>query len=366
MYFLFLRGGLITTGMTVMYLFGFRGEDVNYVYDSCTFVWFQRGGLTHTLILVWQLYICLVSEGRTYTYTYTCMTVVHLFGFRGEDLQIHLYVYDSCTFVWFQRGGLTHTLILVWQLYICLVSEGRTYTYTYTCMTVVHLFGFRGEDLHIHLYVYDSCTFVWFQRGGLTNTLIRVWQLCILFVLEGRTYNYGYDVTSREHADHWRDAAYVIHPDDTLPYDGFVTVWHVYLSRPANLSLIVWRPYPVHPTEYRLVDYTNITVNSSGHHMIALTRRTRIPFLAGDVLGMYFPQKNPVPFSKRSSCHRNLLYLHNPCPFSRCRDFVFREQEPGWNPCRVYSISADIVQAGKYPVGLLLSNHIYFGDVYFS
>ena len=124
--YLFQRGGLITTRMTVMYfLVVSEGRTNNYGNDS--YVFFLEG---RTYNYEYDSYvICLVSEGRTYNYGYDSYVFFVLEG------RTYNYGYDS---------------------YVFFVLEGRTYNYGYdSCV----FFVLEGRTYN---YGYDSCVFCLF------------------------------------------------------------------------------------------------------------------------------------------------------------------------------------------------------------
>ena len=122
--------------------------------------------------------------------------------------------------------------------------------------------------------------------------------------------------------------------------------------------MVIWRPIiapknddsplNAHRNEYRLVGFTNMTLNTTGRADAVLTEDEWIPVEYGDTIGLYFLDTNPIPFTKVSGCKKKMVYIHSPCDFSRCRDFVFRERETGWNPCRIYSVNAEFEKECKY------------------
>ena len=93
-----------------------------------------------------------------------------------------------------------------------------------------------------------------------------------------------------------------------------------------------------------------------GHSYFALYPQDRIAVRRGDVIGIYFPRYNPIPWSSVECRHGNAhLYKYNPYSvtmiLSGQRDVVFDTGRQDWNPCRAYSVNATIMdELGQYSV----------------
>ena len=160
-------------------------------------------------------------------------------------------------------------------------------------------------------------------------------------------YTFGYDIKAREHLDHWNNSVLLLHPADTFNHSGHVHSWHFYANRTVNVTLQVWRPIVSELHQFRLVGQNFYNISSTGIQNVVVSPSSRIPFEEGDVIGVYFPTLNPIPFSKRTSnCSGPLLYLHMTHPQLR-RSYPFREKEDGWNPCRIYSIHLQFSNSSK-------------------
>ncbi len=162
-------------------------------------------------------------------------------------------------------------------------------------------------------------------------------------------YTFGYDIKGREHLDHWNNSVLLLHPADTFNHSGHVHSWHFFANRTVNVTLQVWRPVATSSVhQFKLVGQNFFNISSTGIQNVVVSPGDRIPFEEGDVIGVYFPSLNPIPFSKRtSSCSAPILYLHMTRPKLR-KTYPFRERQDGWNPCRVYSIHLQISNTSEY------------------
>ena len=68
-----------------------------------------------------------------------------------------------------------------------------------------------------------------------------------------------------------------------------------------------------------------------------------------DILGIYFPEKNPIPFDKKTSdCDRDnaVFYLRYPSSVRVGKTFDFTMMTSSkWFPCREYSMQA-VIETG--------------------
>jgi len=109
---------------------------------------------------------------------------------------------------------------------------------------------------------------------------------------------------------------------------------------------------------YRLVGETVVAALWIGHSYFALYPQDRIAVRRRDVIGIYFPRYNPIPWSTVECRHGNEhLYKYNPYSvtmvLSGQRDVVFDTGRQDWNPCRAYSVNATVMdELGQ--CGLLL------------
>ena len=135
------------------------------------------------------------------------------------------------------------------------------------------------------------------------------------------------------------------------------TAYHSYIVPNSQYPMVydVW--YRRH-CRYRLVGETVVVALWIGHSYFALYPQDRIAVRRRDVIGIYFPRYNPIPWSTADCRHGNEhLYKYNPYSVTMVlsgeRDVVFDTGRQDWNPCRAYSVNATIMgQLGQY--GLLL------------
>jgi len=105
-----------------------------------------------------------------------------------------------------------------------------------------------------------------------------------------------------------------------------------------------------------MVGETVIVALWIGQSYFALYPRDRIAVRRGDVIGIYFPRYNPIPWSTVECRHGNEhLYKYNPYSVTMVmageRDVVFDTGREDWIPCRAYSVNATIMdQLGRYSV----------------
>ena len=174
-------------------------------------------------------------------------------------------------------------------------------------------------------------------------------------------YTFGYEIRGREHLDHWNNSVLLLHPSDSFNHSGHVHSWHFYANRTVNVTLQIWRPMTLEIHQYKLVGQNFYNISATGIQNVVVSPNSRIPFEEGDVIGVYFPSVNPIPFSKRTSnCSGPILYLHMTHP-QLSRTYPFREREDGWNPCRVYSIHLQISNSSRYHFTLFARLQIFFG-----
>ena len=85
-----------------------------------------------------------------------------------------------------------------------------------------------------------------------------------------------------------------------------------------------------------------------GRHNFVVEPHRRVKFKQGDLIGVYFPSQNPIPFTKgQTNCSHPTLYAHNIKTLNIGKIYAFRGKESGWNPCRIYSLYAEIVNTSK-------------------
>ena len=70
----------------------------------------------------------------------------------------------------------------------------------------------------------------------------------------------------------------------------------------------------------------------------------RINIEPGDVIGIFFPKYNPVPWSPETCTGENAhVFRRNPKNLAVGVEYKFSEAPNDWNPCRRYSINATVM-----------------------
>ena len=98
--------------------------------------------------------------------------------------------------------------------------------------------------------------------------------------------------------------------------DGQVVAWDVYTTRGRRsqaVHLQIWRPVRPADNRYRFVGETVTVALWVGHSRFVMYPRDRISVRRGDVIGIYFPKYNPIPWSAADCSHGNEhLYKYSP------------------------------------------------------
>jgi hypothetical protein len=154
---------------------------------------------------------------------------------------------------------------------------------------------------------------------------------------------FGYDAIPREHLDHWNNSIYILHPDDPFTHTGYVQSWHIFANRTANITFQIWRPVS-NNHKFSLIGQNHFEIRTLGSQDFLVPPDKRIKFHEGDLMGVYFPQQMPISFNKHdSNCSNPTLYVHDITNPVKWKAYAFRTHESGWNPCRIYSIYAVIL-----------------------
>jgi len=146
--------------------------------------------------------------------------------------------------------------------------------------------------------------------------------------------------TNRKFLDTWSNAIYIPNAGNHLP-DGLLTSYSLYARRPGTIILQVWRQ--ISGSTYQLVDTTRHVVSRTGKNTVHPDELLAVE--AGDVLGFYFPGNSIIPFDGRECTDERGLYVRSPKADSviRGKHFRFSNMQKGWNPCRKYSFSAEVL-----------------------
>src|SRR6218665_1149225 len=183
--------------------------------------------------------------------------------------------------------------------------------------------------------------------------------LLLLFFLSTDSRSIGNEVKLRRHKDSRPNVLLIPDPTQTILSDGAVIqAWQIYaqiVSIEHSVYLQVWHPVgstsaapsasvPGLATEdtYVLVGQTFIQPTELRFHERALPAEDFLRTSRGDVLGLYFPQFNPIGWSSvpcgspRQSC----LYVESPTNVTIGRTLTFKSTSRSRNSCRIYSIQA--------------------------
>ena len=131
-------------------------------------------------------------------------------------------------------------------------------------------------------------------------------------------------------------------PEPFNPLDpGHLFGWRIYAQRSGEIILQVWRPTGS-SYRYKLVGQTEYEADKAGIHEISLNSEIEVE--DGDVIGFFFPGQSIIPFDGSECYSRRTLYVKNPSRSSVKVGayYTFRKKISGWNPCRNYSIVAQI------------------------
>jgi len=165
----------------------------------------------------------------------------------------------------------------------------------------------------------------------------------------------GFSADWRENEDSVKRAIFIVDPTSRVPEDGHVVAWNVYTTRgrrSQKVHLQMWRPVRPADNRYQFVGETIVVAMWVGHNLFTLYPQDRIAVRRGDVIGIYFPKYNPVPWSAAPSCPPGAEHLYKYNPYgptsgistpSAVQEITFERARTDWNPCRQYSLNATIM-----------------------
>ncbi len=125
-------------------------------------------------------------------------------------------------------------------------------------------------------------------------------------------------------------------------YFIFFQVFAKIISADHEVFLQVWRPHPYHVRTYTLIDETYFHPTELRFQEVPLERHTYIQIQKKDILGLYFPKKNPIAWSQVpcSSLEQQYLYVENPPDIQVGQTITFSEPKDPNQGCRHYSFTA--------------------------
>ena len=154
----------------------------------------------------------------------------------------------------------------------------------------------------------------------------------------------GSPVFERPHTDDWESRTLLL---QTIDYHGVITEWDVYLSSTHPALLQVWRPSLTQfPIPYTLVGSNPLPFTTPGKHKVEVPESRRLRVQPGDVLGVSFPEKNPIPFDTSVQClsHGIVWSPYQEGQANSPSQFYTKD-----GLCRVYSLYAIVEIDGNLP-----------------
>ena len=123
---------------------------------------------------------------------------------------------------------------------------------------------------------------------------------------------------------------------------------HTALIQCVSCPTQVWRPSLDNAFEYRLVGQTFFQPPELRFQEVALEPSAHIKLQRGDVLGLYFPQFNPLAWSAVPCAYpaQRHLYLHQPQAVGVGVTSHFQRAQAGPHACRHYSFIAVLGERG--------------------
>ena len=115
-----------------------------------------------------------------------------------------------------------------------------------------------------------------------------------MYPFSANIYSLG-DATENFQIDHWVRATYIPNPLQTVPLDGHVVSWSIFVKTPGQVKLQMWRPTA--GTMHLLVGENEYHPSKRGPHTFFLDEKDHIHVKMGDVMGISFTGTCPIPFS---------------------------------------------------------------------
>lgn len=162
---------------------------------------------------------------------------------------------------------------------------------------------------------------------------------------------FGYDAVMRpEKDDSLRNAVLIPAPTSGALEDCTVIGWQLFvqiISVRHSVFLQIWRPTsPRRPSSdhlnFTLVGQTFLRPTELRYIEITLEPRQYLRIRRGDVLGLHFPESNPIGWTAVPCAFRNQAYLTavRPSALSVGRTIRFDRAPSNQVACRQYSFSA--------------------------
>lgn len=164
----------------------------------------------------------------------------------------------------------------------------------------------------------------------------------------------GHEPLERSEKDTVKKAIFIPNPNERFRFGRkqkmAIIGWNVYIHRPnQKIHLQVWRyAGEVRGSgarlKYKLVGQTILICQSVGPYSFQLLPRDRILIERNDVLGVYFPSHNPIPWEDFGSCDdkKKHLFQYYPMGVTVGQNSTFSKAADSWRPCRRYSFNASL------------------------
>lgn len=209
---------------------------------------------------------------------------------------------------------------------------------------------FQNVPMRIFLYI---CIIICELFSSLTRIFTNVLIRIFLSSVTKDSRLFGYDAVMRpEKDDFLRNTVLIPAPTSGSLEDCTVIGWQLFvqiISVRHAIFLQVWRPTSPrrpsssdHPQNFTLVGQTFIRPTELRYIEITLEPRQYLRVRRGDVLGLHFPDSNPIGWTAVPCAFRNqaVLTAVRPSAVSVGRTLRFDRAPSGQGACRQYSFSA--------------------------
>ena len=193
-----------------------------------------------------------------------------------------------------------------------------------------------------------------FNPDALTSASSRhAYMLSFVLSLFTDSRSLGNEVKLRSKKDLDPDSIIIPDPTQSALSDSWIRAWQIYaqvISVQHSVYLQVWRQVPTMENQLQLVGQTFVQPSELRFHELALPSDQLLKITQGDVLGLYFPQFNPVGWTcvPCASYRQHFLHARNPVDVTTGKTFAFKPATLTEDcPCRQYSMAALVRWVGK-------------------
>jgi hypothetical protein len=157
----------------------------------------------------------------------------------------------------------------------------------------------------------------------------------LCYLIPGCNY-YGGKAIARQELDAGISLIIIL-ADSGIDLNGTITKWTVYAQRAGKATLQIWRK--VGASSFTLVGQsTEKNYSKTGQHGHA----DRVEVKQGDLLGLYFSNLNPIPFTPGTcGSDPDVYYTYMATPGPVVGQTYSRLYRPLY-PCRIYSIQVQV------------------------